>query len=70
MSLQRFLEEIRWLFEARPALNMLCQNKIHAIEGGSKLQEGRPEVTPSMAARGYWKIRGDRLSGSVMERAV
>ena len=31
---------IRWLFEARPALNMPCQNKSHAGEGGSRLQEG------------------------------
>ena len=70
MRLQRFSEEIRWLFEARPALNMLCQNKSHAIEGGSRLQEGRTEVTPSMAARGYWEIRDNRLLGSIIEHAA
>ena len=32
-ELQRFSEEIRWLFEARPALNMLCQNKSHGVDG-------------------------------------
>ena len=58
-ELQHFSEEIRWLFEARPALNMPCQNKSPAIEGGSRLQEGRTEVTPSMAARGY------RVSGAI-----
>ena len=46
-----------WLFEARPALNMPCQDK-HAVEGGSRLYElkGRTEVMLSMAARGYWKL--------------
>ena len=39
MRLQRFSEEIRWLFEARPALNMLCQNQSHAVNGGSRLLE-------------------------------
>ena len=28
MSLQRFLEEIFWLFEAMPALKKPCQKKI------------------------------------------
>ena len=37
MRLQRFLEEICWLFEARPALNMLCQNKSPAVDDGSRL---------------------------------
>ena len=57
-ELRRFLEEIRWLFEARPALNMLCQNKSHAIEGGSVVQAGQTEATPLMAAR------GDKMSGA------
>ena len=35
-ELQRFLEEIRWLFEARPAL-MLCQKKSR--------RRKRPEAT-------------------------
>ena len=35
----------RWFFTARPALNMPCQNK-----------EGRTEVMPSIAARGYTKL--------------
>ena len=36
----------RWPFEARPALNMQPHNKSHAGVGGSRLQEGRTEVTP------------------------
>ena len=51
MRLQRFSEEIRWLFEARPTLKMLCQKKScrrerleatggtnggHAVDGGSR----------------------------------
>ena len=49
-ELQRFFEEIHWLFEARPALKMPCQKKSchlerlvagggksggHAVDGGS-----------------------------------
>ena len=47
---------VRWLFEARPALNMPCQNKSHAIKGGSRLQEGRTEIVPSKVARGDRKL--------------
>ena len=51
MRLQRFSEDIRWLFEVRPALKMLCQKKScrrerldatgrtnggHAVDGGSR----------------------------------
>ena len=50
-ELQRFLEEIRWLFEAKPALKMPCKKKSyllerhdatggtdggHAVDGGSR----------------------------------
>ena len=40
-------EEIRWLYEARPAL--CCASKSPAVEGGSRLHESerRTEVTPS-----------------------
>ena len=38
-ELQRFSEEIRWLFEARPAL-MLCQKKSRRCE--------QPEATGEM----------------------
>ena len=64
-KLQRFLEEICWLFEARPALNMLCQNKSHAIEGGSRLQEGRMEVMPSMTSRGDRKLGANGCWGTL-----
>ena len=37
---------IRWPFEARPVLNMQPHDKSHAGVGGSRLQEGRTEVTP------------------------
>ena len=47
---------ISWLFEARLALNMLCQDKRHAGEGGSRLEEGRTEVMPSKAARSDRKL--------------
>ena len=36
MRLQRFSEEIRWLVEARPALNMLCQNSDRCVESLSE----------------------------------
>ena len=36
-ELQRFSEEIRRLFEARLALNMMCQMKRHAVDGGFRL---------------------------------
>ena len=49
-ELQRFLKDIRWLFEAGLSLNILCQNKCHAIEDDPRLQEGRTEVLPSMTA--------------------
>ena len=51
-ELQCFLEEIRWLFEPKPTLNCRAR-KSHADWSGSMLQEGRTEVTPSMAAQGY-----------------
>ena len=50
MRLQCFSEEVRWLFEASPALNMLYHNKSHAVDGGLRLQDAR----------------GDRLLGNAM----
>ena len=43
-----FSEEIRWLFEKKTVL-MPCQEKILAVEGGSRLHElqGGTEVMPS-----------------------
>ena len=40
-------------------LRKCCARKSHAVESGSRLQEGRREVTPSMAARGF------RISGAI-----
>ena len=73
MRLQRFLEDRlfqerygrniyavriiavnRWLFEARPTLNLPCQDK----------------VTPSMAARGYWKLRAIGCRGASWSEQV
>ena len=78
MRLQRFSEEsgtgelftsylyrsIRWILKARPALNMLCQNKSHGIEGGSRIQEGRTEVMLSKAARGDRKLDANGCRGA------
>ena len=64
MRLQHFSEEICWIFEARSVLNMLCKNKSHAIEGGSRLQEGRREVIPSMAARSERKLGANGCRGA------
>ena len=44
---------------------MLCQNKSHAIEGGSRLQEGQTEVMPSKAARGDWKLGANCCWGTL-----
>ena len=44
---------------------MLYQNKRHAIEGGSRLQEGRTEVTLSMAARGDRKLGATDRGGTL-----
>ena len=43
---------------------MPCQNKNHAIEGNSRLQEGRTEVVQSMVARGDRKLRANDCRGA------
>ena len=55
---------IYWLFEARLALNMLCQDKRHAREGGSRLEEGRTEVMPSKAARSDRELGANACRGA------
>ena len=60
----RFSEEIRWFLEAKSVLNMLYQSKSHAIESGSRVQEGRREVIPSMAARGDRKLGAHGCRGA------
>ena len=45
-------------------LKMPCPNESHAIEGGSRLQEGRTEVMPSMAARGDRKLEANGCRGA------
>ena len=54
-----FPEEIRWLYEARPAL--CCARKSLTVEGGSRLHEleGRTEAT-----RGDWKLGTNGCRGA------